>query len=267
MATLRCRPDMHASRRDMSAERRAAPTTLSALFMKRSSITLISAAVLAVATAWGAAHFFGSREAREPAVAPTALLPSRMDASPAMLAPPATQPDRPAPERHRELALAIERALVAADPHQRETAFAFILPELIEQDPQRVVAMVARQEPGEARDTLRNEVARQWITRDRDAAVAWMKSFDVAEREPSATIAVRTLAASAPAQAIFVADQFGIGRDDGSLGHMVQIWATRNLDEATRWIETQPEDAHTAQLRARIDRVREEQAARTPEPN
>src|SRR5688572_381873 len=160
--------------------------------MKRSSITLISAAVLAVATALGAAHFIGAPEAHEPAVAPTAPLPSRTDASPAIPAPHAAQPDRPAPERHRELALAVERALVAADPQQRETAFAFILPELIEQDPQRVVAMVARQEPGEARDSLRDEVARRWITRDRDAAVAWMQSFDVAEREASATIAVHT---------------------------------------------------------------------------
>jgi hypothetical protein len=235
--------------------------------MKRSSITLISAAVLAIATALGAAHFFAAPEGHVPAVAPTALLPSRTDASPAIPAPPAAQPDRPAPERHRALALAIERALVAADPQQRETAFAFILPELIEQDPQRVIAMVARQEPGEARDSLRDEVARLWITRDRDAAVAWMMSFDVAEREASATIAVRTLAASAPAQAISVADQFGIGRNDGSLEHMVQIWATGNLDEATRWIETQPEDARTAQLRARIDRVREDQSVRAPETN
>jgi hypothetical protein len=235
--------------------------------MKRSSITLISAAVLAVVTAWGAAHYFGSPIAHEPPTAPAALLPSRTGASAAIPAPPAAQRDRPAPERHRELALAIERALVAADAQQRETAFAFILPELIEQDPQRVVAMVARQEPGQTRDTLRDEVARQWITRDRDAAVAWMQSFDVAEREASATIAVRTLAARAPAQAITVADQFGIGRNDGSLEHMVQIWATRNLDEATRWIETQPEDARTAQLRARIDRVREDQTVRAPEAN
>jgi hypothetical protein len=230
--------------------------------MKRSSIKLMSAAAVAIAMAMGAARFFGSPEPRELSAAPAAKLVTSIDTLPEHPAPPAAQLDRPAPERNRELALAIERALVARDPKQRETAFAFILPELIDQDPQRVIAMVARQEPGDARDTLRDEVARQWITKDRDAAVAWMKSFDRAESEASATIAVRTLAAIAPSQAIYVADQFGIGRSDGSLEHMVQIWATEDLDEATRWIETQPDDARTAQLRARIEQVREQRTVR-----
>jgi len=48
---------------------------------------------------------------------------------------------------------------------------------------------------------------------------------------------------------------------------MVQIWATRDLEEATPWIETQPEHARTAQLRARSERVRGDQTVRAPEPN
>ena len=54
-----------------------------------------------------------------------------------------------------------------------------------------------------------------------------------------------------PAQAIAVADQFGIGRDDGSLEHMVQIWATENPDEAMQWLDNHSRrSAHRATARA-----------------
>jgi hypothetical protein len=116
---------------------------------------------------------------------------------------------------------------------------------------------MARQEPGEARDALRTEVTRQWIMQDRAAAVAWLHSLEnEAERRDSATLATRTLAARSPAEAIAVADEFGIGRDDGTLEHLVQIWATENPQEATRWIESQPvDDPRARQLRARIEQV------------
>jgi hypothetical protein len=93
--------------------------------------------------------------------------------------------------------------------------------------------------------------------RDRDAAVAWIGTLDnEVELEAAATTAMRTLAATAPAEAIEVADQFGIGRNDGSLEHLVQIWATEKPHEAMRWIEAQPAaDPRTIQLRARIESV------------
>ncbi len=170
---------------------------------------------------------------------------------------------RDAREHNAQLALAIERALVASNPQQRETAFTFLVPELLQFEPQRLVDMVARQEPGETRDVLRNEVARQWITRDRDAAIKWLKSLEnETERRESAQVAVKTLSAMAPNQAVYVADQFGIGRDDGSLEHIVQIWAEHNLDAATRWIESQPDGPATEQLRARIERVRKSRQSR-----
>lgn len=163
-----------------------------------------------------------------------------------------------APSDAGQLALEIERTLVAVDPAQRETAFAQLLPRLLREDPQRVAGMLARQPPGGARDALRHEVTRQWTRLDRDAAVAWMKSLaDETERRDSATIAMRTLAASSPAEAIAVADQFGVGRDDGSLEHLVQIWATEDPEAASRWIATQPaDDPRTRQLRTRIEQVR-----------
>ena len=221
-------------------------------------VTVSLAALIAVLTAVSAARFAVRPDADEPYSA--APLPAPVHSSHSRTlqsAPSASEIALAAEERNRQLALAIERALVSRDPQHRETAFSFILPELLRDEPDRVIAMVARQEPGEARDALRDEVARQWIRKDRDAAIDWMHALEQADRTASATIAMRTLAAIDPAQAIAVADQFGIGRDDGSLEHMVQIWATERPDEAMRWIEGQPPgDPRTAQLRARIEHGR-----------
>jgi len=201
-------------------------------------------------------YLFGLRRESSPAPIPaTPPPPSRHSVAPD------GSGSAPAAARADQLALEIERALVAVDAQQRETAFVHLLPELLRVDPARAVRMVARQEPGEARDALRNEVTRQWIMQDRDATVAWLHSLqDEEERRDSATQAVRTLAARSPADAIAVADQFGVGRDDGSLEHLVQIWATADPDAAARWIESQPpDDPRTRQLKARIDEVRQEQ--------
>lgn len=220
-------------------------------------VTVSLAALFAVLTAVSAAHFSASRDADEPPPLTAAPVPTPIHSPVMPSAPSANESASTAKERNRQLAIAIERALVSRDSQHRETAFNFVLPELLRDEPDRVIAMVARQEPGEARDALRDEVARQWITKDRDAAIEWMNSLEQADRTASATIATRTLAAINPAQAIAVADQFGVGRDDGSLEHMVQIWATEKPNEAMRWIEAQPPgEPRTAQLRARIEHVR-----------
>jgi hypothetical protein len=219
--------------------------------------TVSLAALIAVLTAVSAARFSGTRDADEPHPQPAARMPAPIHSPMMQSAPSANEIASAAQERNRQLAIAIERALVSRDSQPRETAFNFVLPELLREEPDRVIAMVARQEPGEARDALRDEVARQWITKDRDAAIEWMNSLEQADRTASATIAMRTLAAIKPAQAIAVAGQFGVGRDDGSLEHMVQIWATEKPDEAMRWIEGQPPgEPRAARLRARIEHVR-----------
>jgi hypothetical protein len=83
-----------------------------------------------------------------------------------------------------------------------------------------------------------------------------MGSLEGDERKASAIVAMRTLAAIEPAQAVAVADEFGVGRDDGSLEHIVQMWATENFDECLRWLDTRPDNALTAQLRTRVEQVR-----------
>jgi hypothetical protein len=224
------------------------------------NITIVAVTVLALGAAIGTAYRLDAREARKPYPKATPPPPASQVFAPAKEpAPDQAQIEAQARDHNAQLEQVIDRALAARNPQQRETAFTFVLPELLQVEPQRVVALLERQEPGEARDTLRDEVARQWVTRDRDAAIQWMKSLDdEAERRHAAQLAVGSLAAYAPDQAIYVADQFGIGRDDGYLEHLVQMWAEASLSDAERWLAAQPDDARTAPLRARIERVRDQ---------
>jgi hypothetical protein len=131
--------------------------------------------------------------------------------------PDAAQIEREARERNQALALQIERALLMGDEQQRETAFTFLLPELIQLAPDSLVDMVARQDPGEARDRLRTEVARQWMATDPQAATAWMKTLDETERQASARAAMLSITAHSPALANDLAEEFGVALN--GLGH------------------------------------------------
>jgi hypothetical protein len=108
------------------------------------------------------------------------------------------------------LEMEIERALVTKDARRREAVFTFLLPELLQVDPMRVVGMVSRQQPGEARDKLVFEVTRQWIARDPEAAVRWMKTLPEGERRTSATTAVESVFPESPAEASALANELGI---------------------------------------------------------
>lgn len=230
---------------------------------KPRTISLVAITVVALFASIGSAWWLDAREPRQPYPKATPPPPPSPVYTPSKeRAPTAEEIERQARDHNARLGLEIERALVSSNAQQRETAFTFLLPELLQVDPERVVDMVAKQQPGEVRDALRTEVARQWITRDRDAAVRWMKSLEnESERQQSAQTAVASLAAIAPEQAIQVADQFDIGRDNGYLEHMVQMWAEGYIDDAERWLASQPDDARTAPLRARIEQVREQKKA------
>ena len=227
--------------------------------MKPTSIVTLVAATLA---GIGTAYWLSADEPRKPWPKPTPppaaspiFTPSKEHASTP------EEIELAARSHNEQLALAIERSLVATNPQQRETASTFLLPELLQVEPKRVVTMVAKQEPGEVRDLLRDEVARVWIQTDKKAAIDWMKSLDDAERKSAANTAVAAIASRDPAGAIELADELGVGRDDGSLEHLVQIWAVEDPEAAWRWIETQPESSRTEQLRARIRQARQQSSA------
>ena len=227
--------------------------------MKPTSLVALVAATLA---GIGTAYWLGANESRKPWPKPTPPPPASQVFTPSKERAPTPEEIELAAGSHNEqLALAIERSLVARNPQQRETAFTFLLPELLQVEPKRVVAMVAKQEPGEVRNLLRDEVARVWIQADKPAAIVWMKSLDETERRSAANTAVAVIASRDPAGAIELADELGVGRDDGSLEHLVQLWAVEDPDAAWRWIETQPESPRTEQLRARIRQARQQSSA------
>lgn len=227
--------------------------------MSVKTLSIIAVTVVALFAAVGTAYRLDAREPKKPYPKATPPPPpSPVFTESKELAWTEEQIAAQARDHNAQLQQAIERALTAG-PQQREAVFTFLVPELLQFEPQRLVDLLARQQ-GEPRDALRDELARQWITRDRDAAIGWMRSLeDEAERAQAAKAAVDSLAPIAPEQAIYVADQFGVGRDNGYLERLVQLWAEASIAEAERWLATQPDDARTAPLRARIERVRDQQ--------
>jgi hypothetical protein len=175
------------------------------------TITIAAVTVVALFSAVGSAYYLDAREPRQPYPKATPPPP------PSPLFTPSKEPvpderqiEALARDHNAHVEQAIEGALRARDPLRLEAAFTFLLPELLQLEPERAVGLVARLEPGEARDALRDEIARQWITRDRDATIDWLKSFgDERERAHAVRQAIDALVAIAPEQAGYVAEQFG----------------------------------------------------------
>lgn len=117
---------------------------------------------------------------------------------------------REAREHNVLLGEEVERALASPDLIRRETVFAHIVPELLQVEPQRLVDLHERLEPGASRDLLRTEIAQQWSGSDPAAAARWMKSLDEDEREAAAVSAVTSLAPLEPDVALALADDLGL---------------------------------------------------------
>ena len=227
--------------------------------MKPTSIVTLVATTLA---GIGAAFWLSATEARKPWPKPTPPPPASpvFTESKERTATP-EEIEQAARSHNQQLALTIERALVGKDAQQREMAITFLLPELLQVEPGRVVALVAKQPRGAVRDSLRDEIARVWIQADTSAAVAWMKSLDESERKSAANAAVAVIAERDPPGAVELAEKLGVGSDDGSLVHLIQLWAVEDPEAAGRWIETQPAGPRTRELRVRIEQARQQARA------
>jgi hypothetical protein len=117
--------------------------------------------------------------------------------------------ERDARGRPARLEAAIERALLAGDALQRETVFVYLVPELLQVAPRRLVDLHARL-AGDARGLLGSEIARQWASSDARAAVGWMKGLEERERRALAMLVVEDLAPWTPGVARSLADELGI---------------------------------------------------------
>lgn len=171
-------------------------------------------------------------------------------------------------EQARQLRLEIERALLSVDDARRDRAYRQLLPALIKLDPEAVEQLVASWPTGPSREELLRNTAHAWSTVSVDGAVGWASDIrDDDERTIVAAEITSHVAQADPARAIGISDQFGIGRKDGTVERIVQIWAMENLQESLTWAENQPQGPRRDQLVARIATVQAqtapEEAART----
>jgi hypothetical protein len=190
--------------------------------MSRISIISVVAVTLLAA---GTAYWLHAKEAQEV----PASSAKRPKVWPKPTEPPPASPDyqdveeplpteedieREALEYPAALEQTLEKALLAGDAQAREAAFVYVLPELLQVEPERVVSLFDRLEPGDPRDLLRREMAQSWIHVDAQAATRWMKSLDEPDRREAAVVAVTALAPFEPGQAGAIARDFGVGKEE-----------------------------------------------------
>jgi hypothetical protein len=164
-------------------------------------------------------------------------------------------------EKSRELQLEIERALVSVDDVERDLAYTQLLPALIAIDSVAVERLVESCPAGVVREQLLRHAALAWSAANLDGAIEWVTAMkDDGERDIAGTEIVSQVAQADPGHAIEVADLFGIGRNDGTVEHIAQLWAAENLKASLHWVEAQPPGAGRDQLLARIIAVQAQTA-------
>jgi hypothetical protein len=122
--------------------------------------------------------------------------------------------EREARDHNALLTVEVEKALGTADIVRRETVFVHIVPELLQVEPQRLIDLHARLEPGRQREMLCAEIAGQWTNSDPAAAARWMKSLEGGERRHAAVAAVTSVAFHDPRAALAMADELGVQHEE-----------------------------------------------------
>jgi hypothetical protein len=178
--------------------------------------TSIAAAACAAVLAMGTAYWIDAREPPRKAPYPKATPPPPASNVFSESKEPFFDPDqveRYARDRPAQLQSEIESALAGGDAQRIEAVFTFLLPELLQLDARRVAAMVDAMDPGHRRDLLRDELARQWISRDPAAAIQWIEGLQSeSERRAAAKQAMEVVAPLDAAMANSLARRFHLSR-------------------------------------------------------
>lgn len=174
---------------------------------------------------------------------------------------PAAAPARSREDHSQQLQLQIGRALASADEAERHRAYTQLVPELIAIDPAAMKRLVANYPVGAIREQLLRYTAHTWSAVDLQGAMAWAKGVNEDdERVVAATEIVSQVRQTNPGHAIEVSDAFGVGRNDGTVEHIAQLWAMENLEAALDWTKTQPSGPERDQILARIVTVEAERS-------
>jgi hypothetical protein len=117
----------------------------------------------------------------------------------------------------------------------------------------RDISRAFESDNAEERERALTEWLPAWAASDPVGAIAWAAGLeDRTDRKSAATAIMSRLAVSDPAAAIEVAQQFDVGRDDGTLEHLTQIWAEEHPDDALSFVQAQPPGPARDRLLARL---------------
>jgi hypothetical protein len=133
-------------------------------------------------------------------------------------------------------------------------------------DPAAAALILQRAPRGFGRDELRDRIARLWASANTSTALEWVTTLEDDDDRRLATLSMRSqIAASDPAAAIEISDLMDVGRDDGTLVHIAQMWAEENPSAAMAWAERQPAGPLRDALLARIAMVTARRATEAPD--
>jgi hypothetical protein len=229
-------------------------------FWSVTALAAFSVAMLALVplSPSGPPHEPAKKVATASAQLPTPPVRSHVTTSPL----PTPAPTHIREEQSQQLQLEIGRALASADDADRERAYQQLLPKLIATDPAALKRMVATYPAGPIREQLLRHTAHTWSAVDLPGAIAFAQGVNEdSERLVAATEIVSQVGQADPGHAIEVSDVLGVGRNDGTVEHIAQLWANQNLQAALDWTEAQPPGPQRDQILARIVTV---EADRSP---
>jgi hypothetical protein len=146
----------------------------------------------------------------------------------------------------------------------RLNALTNLVPELVDCDSAAAAKLVESLPTGESREELRSALIRAWATKDAASAFAWAAQLsDVDERNSALAGIVYRIAETTPADAIAVAQRYGLDNGDGEvLASLAMQWAGRNLNSALDWATRQPAGNSRDQMITRIAFVQAENSPR-----
>jgi hypothetical protein len=132
-----------------------------------------------------------------------------------------------------------------SDGEQRSGAYAGIIGNLLERNPERAAAIALALDPAD-RPKLLGDIAETWARQAPEEAVAWANSLNATERAEALSNALGGWAAAAPAEAAAYVDGLPAEERGDHVGRLGRTWAQEAPAEAAAWLGTQEESAGRA---------------------
>ncbi len=147
----------------------------------------------------------------------------------------------------------INVALQAGDPAARDR-LRTLLTDLVRSHPDAAGRFAESLEAGEVREAALRQVAQLWTAADPARAESWAAQLsNESERASALSDMCFQIAQTNAAQALFKADQYGLGTSPGTIRqNLVQQWADQDFDSAAGWVKQQPAGEQRDQMLSRL---------------